>query len=50
MDYIKRIKKIKSEMKITNDELAEKTGHVSGRSAHAITPLIVLTRYLSAAS
>lgn len=26
VDYIKRIKKIKSEMKITNDELAEKTG------------------------
>lgn len=26
MDYIKRIKTIKSEMKMTNDELAEKTG------------------------
>jgi len=26
MDYIKRIKKLKSERKITNDELAEKTG------------------------
>ena len=30
MDYIKRIKKIKSERKITNDELAEKTGIAVG--------------------
>ena len=30
MDYIKRIKKIKSERKMTNDELAEKTGIPGG--------------------
>jgi SOS-response transcriptional repressor LexA len=30
MDYIKRIKKIKTERKITNDELAEKTGIPGG--------------------
>ena len=30
MDYIKRIKQIKSERKITNDELAEKTGIPGG--------------------
>ena len=33
MDYIKRIKKIKSERKITNDELAEKTGIPCGTLA-----------------
>lgn len=33
MDYIKRIKKIKSERKITNDELAEKTGIPGGTLA-----------------
>ncbi|MBR6727814.1 MAG: helix-turn-helix transcriptional regulator [Clostridia bacterium] len=33
MDYIKRIKKIKTEQKITNDELAERTGIAGGTLA-----------------